>query len=98
MDGHEVCSPLYGHPASARCLHYTLDKFMCDSVFHKTGFEESVRILHADEPYPHTIYMSAHIDDTVIMCEDPKRCGSPCALHQPEIRDLWAGLEACGHG
>eukprot|EP00961_Rhodomonas_salina_P187453 2530669-Rhodomonas_salina.1 len=67
---YEVCSPLYGHPASARCLHYTLDRFMCESGFNKTGFEESVWIRPAGGEFQHTIYMSAHIDDTLILCED----------------------------
>eukprot|EP00961_Rhodomonas_salina_P258400 3492532-Rhodomonas_salina.2 len=53
---YEVCSPLYGHPAIACCLHYTLDRFMRDSGFNKTGFEESVWIRPAGGEYPHTIY------------------------------------------
>eukprot|EP00961_Rhodomonas_salina_P254599 3440533-Rhodomonas_salina.1 len=67
---YECCRPLYGIPVSARCLHYTLDHFMRDNKFVKSGFEESVWIQYADEELPHTIMMSAHIDDTLILCEN----------------------------
>eukprot|EP00961_Rhodomonas_salina_P112879 1518615-Rhodomonas_salina.1 len=43
---------------------------MRESGFVKTGFEESVWIRHPDSKFKHTIYMSAHIDDTLILCED----------------------------
>eukprot|EP00961_Rhodomonas_salina_P090778 1221504-Rhodomonas_salina.1 len=66
---YEVCAPLYGHPASARCLHYTLDRFMRESGFEKTRFEETrgVWIRPAGGTYAHNIYMSAHIDDTLML-------------------------------
>ncbi len=43
---------------------------MMDSCFVKTGFEESVWVRHAEADYKFSIYMSAHIDDTLILCED----------------------------
>eukprot|EP00961_Rhodomonas_salina_P076425 1026382-Rhodomonas_salina.1 len=52
---YEVLRPLYGVPSSARSLHFTLDKFMRENKFQKSGFEESVWIRYADDELPHTI-------------------------------------------
>eukprot|EP00961_Rhodomonas_salina_P303016 3941063-Rhodomonas_salina.1 len=67
---YEVLRPLYGAPNSGRTLHYTLDKFMRDNSFVKSGFEESVWIRYADEELPHTIMMSDHVNDTLILCKN----------------------------
>lgn len=64
-----VLRPLYGIPSSARALHYTLAKWMKENKFKQSGFEESVWVRDADEQFPHVIHLSAHIDDTLILCE-----------------------------
>eukprot|EP00961_Rhodomonas_salina_P039396 529613-Rhodomonas_salina.1 len=38
--------------------------------FTQSGFEDSVWIREADARLPHRVLMSAHIDDTLILCED----------------------------
>eukprot|EP00961_Rhodomonas_salina_P039397 529614-Rhodomonas_salina.1 len=40
--------------------------------FKQSGFEDSVWIREADARLPHSVLMSAHIDDTLILrvCED----------------------------
>eukprot|EP00961_Rhodomonas_salina_P006608 89707-Rhodomonas_salina.1 len=38
--------------------------------FVQSGLEDSVWIRQQDERLPHAILMSAHIDDTLILCED----------------------------
>eukprot|EP00961_Rhodomonas_salina_P293377 3933707-Rhodomonas_salina.1 len=63
---YECLQPLYGHPASSRCLHFTVDKWMKSEGFVQSGFEDSVWIRQPDELLPHAILMSAHIDDTLI--------------------------------
>ena len=67
---YEVLRPLYGIPSSAQALHYTLAKFMSEQGFVKSGFEESVWQRDADDKYRYPILMSAHIDDTLILCKD----------------------------
>ena len=67
---YEVLRPLYGIPNSARALHYTLDRWMVDNGFVRSNFEESVWVRKGDEVFKHDILMSAHIDDTLILCED----------------------------
>eukprot|EP00961_Rhodomonas_salina_P012191 164253-Rhodomonas_salina.1 len=65
---YECLSPLYSHPASARSLHFTLDAWMKSEGFTQSGFEDSVWIREADARLPHRVLMSAHIDDTLILC------------------------------
>eukprot|EP00961_Rhodomonas_salina_P094737 1275025-Rhodomonas_salina.1 len=38
---YECLRPLYSHPASARCLHFTVDKWMKSKGFVQSGFEDS---------------------------------------------------------
>lgn len=38
--------------------------------FQQSGFEESVWIRKADALLPHDVFMSAHIDNTLILCSD----------------------------
>ena len=67
---YEVLRPLYGIPSSARALHYTLAKWMKENGFVQSNFEESVWVQQADDVFRLTIHLSAHIDDTLILCED----------------------------
>ena len=64
---YEVMKPLYGIPSSARALHFTLDRWMTDNKFVRSNFEESVWVREADEQFAHSIMLSAHIDDTLIL-------------------------------
>ena len=66
---YEVLRPLYGIPLSARALHFTLSNFLQANKFVKSNFEESVWVREADETFKHQIMMSAHIDDTLILCK-----------------------------
>lgn len=43
---------------------------MSEQGFVKSGFEESVWQRDADDKYRYPILMSAHIDDTLILCKD----------------------------
>mmetsp|Transcript_20028 Transcript_20028/g.40794 ORF Transcript_20028/g.40794 Transcript_20028/m.40794 type:complete len:140 (+) Transcript_20028:342-761(+) len=43
---------------------------MKENKFKQSGFEESVWVLRADEQFPHIIHLSAHINDTLILCEN----------------------------
>ena len=62
----EVAKPLYGHPAAARALHFTLHSFLEQKGFTKAGFEESVWIRPAGGEYADDIRLTCHIDDTLI--------------------------------
>ena len=66
---YEVLRPLYGIPTSARALHFTLDNWLQANKFVKSNFEESVWVREADAQFPERIMMSAHIDDTLILCK-----------------------------
>eukprot|EP00961_Rhodomonas_salina_P215343 2908492-Rhodomonas_salina.1 len=67
---YECLCPLYGHPASPRSLHFTFDAWMKSEGFTQSGFEDSMWIREADARLPHSVLMSTHIDDTLILCED----------------------------
>jgi len=67
---YEVLRLLYGIPSSARALHFTLDKYMQSQGFVRSGFEESIWIREANDTCKHRILISAHIDDTLILCDD----------------------------
>eukprot|EP00961_Rhodomonas_salina_P164305 2213300-Rhodomonas_salina.1 len=66
---YECLRPLYGIPSSASALHFTLDHWMKEEGFTQSSFEDSVWIRKADALLPHDVIMSAHIDDTLILCE-----------------------------
>ena len=63
---YELLRPLYGHPAAARALHYTLHGWLKSKGFEKSGFEESVWVRPAGGEYQHPIRLTAHVDDTLI--------------------------------
>ena len=50
---YEVLRPLYGIPSSAHALHFTLDKFLRDNKFVKSGFKEGVWVREADKSFKH---------------------------------------------
>ena len=66
----ELLRPLYGHPAAARALHYTINEFMQSEGFERAGFERSVWTRRAGGTYTQDILVSMHIDDSFIACED----------------------------
>eukprot|EP00961_Rhodomonas_salina_P212212 2865345-Rhodomonas_salina.1 len=66
----QVTRPLYGHPASSRCLHFTVHEFLKSEGFTKAGFEESVWVREAGGKYHHRILLGIHIDDSLIACND----------------------------
>ena len=45
------------------------DSWLHDNKFVKSNFEESVWVREADEQFNERIMMSAHIDDTLILCK-----------------------------
>ena len=63
---YELLKPLYGHPAAARALHYTLHGWLRSKGFEKSGFDESVWVRPAGGEYDHPIRLTAHVDDTLI--------------------------------
>jgi ribA/ribD-fused uncharacterized protein len=65
---YEVLRPLYGVPSSPRALHKTLDGYFKSVGFTHVGFEESVWKRTADDRYAADIYVSAHVDDSLICC------------------------------
>ena len=65
---YEVIKPLYGIPASARALHYTLAKWFKSRGFIQHGFKESIWIREADDNHQDTLIVSAHIDDMLCAC------------------------------
>ena len=52
---YEVVRPLYGHPAAARALHFTLNSWLESKGFTKAGTEESVWTRPAGGEYPEPI-------------------------------------------
>eukprot|EP00961_Rhodomonas_salina_P192200 2593527-Rhodomonas_salina.2 len=63
----ELCSPLYGHPAAAHCLFFTLNDFMTDLGFEKAGFNESMWVQKAGCRFKNKIVVGVHIDDSMIL-------------------------------
>eukprot|EP00961_Rhodomonas_salina_P042381 569630-Rhodomonas_salina.1 len=64
----KVTKPLYGHPAAARCLHFTVDEHLAAEGFVKAGFEESVWVWEAGGKYSSKIVVGIHINDSLIAC------------------------------
>ena len=67
---YEVVRPLYGIPASARALHFTLARWFRERGFVPAGFEESVFVRKAGGRYKADILVSSHIDDLLTACKD----------------------------
>eukprot|EP00961_Rhodomonas_salina_P253433 3425309-Rhodomonas_salina.1 len=65
---YEVLRPLYGHVASARCLHFTLAKWFKECGFVQAGFEESVWTRPAGGKYSSDLIVSTHINDLLCAC------------------------------
>ena len=65
---YEVLRPLYGVPSSPRALHKTLDGYFKSLGFTNVGFEESVWKRRADNTYKADLFVSAHVDDSLICC------------------------------
>jgi hypothetical protein len=66
---YEVLRPLHGNPSSPRGLHKTMDVFFKSEGFDTIGFEESVWRRADGGKYAEDIYVSAHVDDCLIVCK-----------------------------
>ena len=66
---YEVLRPMYGNPPSPRSLHKTMDAYFKIEGFDTVGFEESVWRRPADGKYAEDIFVSAHVDDCLIVCK-----------------------------
>jgi hypothetical protein len=65
---YEVLRPLYGVPSSPRALHKTLDGYFKSLGFTNVGFEESVWKRLADDTYKADLFVSDHVDNSLICC------------------------------